>query len=360
MLLAATAARAFDFRVQTDAGQYIYYTITSGTTVKVVNPNWNNYSSPTGFLSIPQTVAHEGTTYQVTAIDAQAFKSCSGLTGVAVPEGVVSIGRMAFAICSALDSIVLPSTLTYIGSQAFTSTAYFGDSDNLTPEGLLYIGPYLIATQTSATGHIVVPEGTRGLGNMAFFNCGQIEHITLPSTLLFVGENALQQCASLDTLFMLAAVPPAIESNAFTNTPDVVLSVPCGSAAAYGAAGVWNQHAIVEHCGGDDPDDPDDPDHPHNPDDPLHPEDPENPDDPGHHSQSIADVDCQQVEVTVVEEDIKLTAQTPATVAVYDLQGRCVAMQQVDGESRIPLPESGVYVVNISKAGSVKVLYCRR
>ena len=72
MLLAATAARAFDFKLAAPTGQEVYYTVVAGTsTVKVVSPNWDVYTQPTGLLELPTTVEHDGTTYAVKSIDAE-------------------------------------------------------------------------------------------------------------------------------------------------------------------------------------------------------------------------------------------------------------------------------------------------
>ena len=197
MLLAAPAARAFDFRAQAPSGQWVYYTVIDDNSVKVVNPDWDSRTPPSGVLTIPATATNStnGTTYNVTVIDAEAFKSCDGLTTVVIPEGVTRIGRMAFAYCTALDSVSLPSTLTYIGSMAFTSTSFYSTS-HLNADGLLIAGAYLIGSLSSITGSITVPEGVQGLGNMAFYNCASMERVNLPAGMRFIGENASRTAVS--------------------------------------------------------------------------------------------------------------------------------------------------------------------
>lgn len=323
MLLAAVAARAFDFRVAAATGQQVYYSLLNSTTVAVVNPGWNSYTPPTGFLALPATVEHDGITYQVKAIDAQAYRGCDELTGISVPEGVTSIGRMAFAFCTALDSIVLPTTLTEIGSTAFTGTAYFGNADRLTPEGLLFIGPYLVASRPSIDRAIDIPEGTLGLGNMALYSCEHMPQTTLPSTLRFIGENAFGGCSALDTLTMLAEVPPTLADNSFQGvTPTLVVSVPCGSADTYQAAAHWSLLNVTERCD----------------------------------TTGIEPPERTAPTALAVEGGLLVTLPEGGQCSVHDMSGHTLALLR--HTAFVPLTQHGIYLVHFPSTGkTLRVAY---
>lgn len=49
-----------------------------------------------------------------------AFENCSGLTDVAIGEGVESIGIYAFEYCNRLTVVTIPDSVTNIGHHAFT------------------------------------------------------------------------------------------------------------------------------------------------------------------------------------------------------------------------------------------------
>ena len=73
---------AYDFSAVAPSGQTLYYKIVSGG-VRVTYPNldpvpWSYYTKPTGALTIPSTVTHSGTTYNVTSIGFKAFWGCTG------------------------------------------------------------------------------------------------------------------------------------------------------------------------------------------------------------------------------------------------------------------------------------------
>jgi len=56
----------------------------------------------------------------VTIIGYYAFRGCSGLTSVTIPDSVTSIGSSAFSGCSKLTSITIPDSVTSIGNYAFS------------------------------------------------------------------------------------------------------------------------------------------------------------------------------------------------------------------------------------------------
>lgn len=325
MLLAATAARAFDFGAATASGQQVYYSVIEGTTeVVAVNPDWSEHTAPAGLLVLDATVDHEGTTYHLTAIAPNAFQSCDELTGIVVPEGVTSIGRMAFAFCTALDSVSLPSTLEQIGTMAFTSTAFLSNASHLTDDGLLIAGSYLIATRNNVEDSLVVPEGILGLGNMSVYNCQQLNKVILPSTLRFIGDLSFQDCRGLDTLLLHTTQPPALGYDAFLNTAGFIVAVPCGAATAYTSREEWREQTIVELCSHEG----------------ITPTAPENP-----------------VSATLVSGGILIKHSQGLHCTVSDMTGRQLSTTHGDSDHYVPLPSPGIYVVSAPGVKALKVIY---
>ena len=85
------------------------YTVTGGKT-KITN-----YTGSGGVVTIPSTLG--GAT--VTSIGDSAFRRCTELTSISIPQGVTSIGTSAFAYCSGLTTISIPQEVTSIGNTAF-------------------------------------------------------------------------------------------------------------------------------------------------------------------------------------------------------------------------------------------------
>ena len=113
-LLCALCASAYDF---VEPGFYL--NITGTNTVEITYNNSNpDYNSYTGYVSIPSTITHDGTTYTVTGIGNAAFRNCDGLTGVSIPNTVTRIGNFAFYNCPSLTGINIPYSVTHLGWDA--------------------------------------------------------------------------------------------------------------------------------------------------------------------------------------------------------------------------------------------------
>ncbi len=85
-------AWAYDFEAN---GIYYGITSTADKTIEVVAGD-TQYS---GDVTIPATVTYNGTTYRVTSIAWSAFKDCSRLTSIVLPESLTLIGNFAFSGC---------------------------------------------------------------------------------------------------------------------------------------------------------------------------------------------------------------------------------------------------------------------
>lgn len=75
----------------------IYYNF-SGTeaTVTCYSTSSSNKNAYSGNVVIPESVTYNGMTYSVKSIGHDAFRECSRLTSVIIPNSITTIGEYAF------------------------------------------------------------------------------------------------------------------------------------------------------------------------------------------------------------------------------------------------------------------------
>lgn len=125
---------------------------------------------------------------------------------------VTAIGSWAFANCTSLESITIPNTVTTIGSDAFYNTGYYNNRSNW-EDNVLYIGEYLIVGNYyyydeiadkeytyEVSGNYTVKSGTKYIAEYAFYNCKQLESITLPNSVISINAFAFLYCKLLENV----------------------------------------------------------------------------------------------------------------------------------------------------------------
>ena len=119
------------------------------------------------------------------------------LESVTIPSSVKEIGDMAFYGCSYLYNISLPDSITYIGSDVFTDTDYYYTDSNWT-NGVLYIGKHLIDADSEwFLGDYTVKSNTKTIASYAFYDCAGLTSVTIPNSVVTLGENAFCCCENL-------------------------------------------------------------------------------------------------------------------------------------------------------------------
>lgn len=196
VLMSMVGAKAFAHDIAVaNAGKTIYYVWRNNHTELSVSfcGTYYSYSNEySGTIIIPESVEYGGNTYSVTSISEKAFRDCSGLTSVSIPNSVTSIGEYAFSSCSGLTSVIIPNSVTYIGQYAFSGTAWY----NNLPDGLVYAGKvaYKYKGEIPENTHITINEGTTCITKYAFYECSGLTSVTLPNSLTYIGDNAFNSC----------------------------------------------------------------------------------------------------------------------------------------------------------------------
>ena len=193
-------------------------------------------------FTIPTQVEEKGMTFRVTEIDDAAFRKCSALTSITIPEGIVRIGRLAFDECSSLTSITIPKTVTqidcggiWIGDNYYsghlfthcpcltsivveegnpryksiqngngiidktTNTLIAGDQTTIIPDSVTSIANYAFRSCNKLTS-VTIPNSVTSIEERAFCDCSALTSITIPNSVTSIGISAFEGCNKLTSV----------------------------------------------------------------------------------------------------------------------------------------------------------------
>ena len=238
-------ASAYDFMVN----GLCYNYNSDGTSVSVTYENFFNYpavyTNLSGDITIPSSVYYDNKTYSVTKIGDSAFRGCSGLTSVTIPNSVTKIGGAAFRGCTGITSVTIPNSVTTIDVQAFDGCT--GLTSVTIPKSVTEIGYGAFsgctnvtsvivksgnskydsrgncnaiietATNTIVTGckNTVIPNTIVSIGIYAFCGCTGLTSVTIPNSVTSIGGDAFSYCTGLTSVTIPNSVT-SIDVRAFS------------------------------------------------------------------------------------------------------------------------------------------------
>ena len=194
---------------------------------------------------------------KVTEISSRLFEGCVELKTVDMGENIRTIGDSAFEGCTGIESVKLPDSVVSVGSRVFIGTWLH---DVTFGKGLKSIGSYAFAGLFFT--EVLLPDGLEDLGEAAFgscvhmetislgkslkaipakafYYCGSLKSLTVPSTVASVAEESLTGCEKLDALYCGPSVPPVLTAEIPGQT---TVYVPSASLEAYKSAEGWSAY----------------------------------------------------------------------------------------------------------------------
>ena len=187
----------------------------------------------------------------VKGIGDNAFKDCTGIESITIPDSVTSIGSNAFEGCANLKSVTIGKGLTSISNKAFKdcnelrNIYYVGDVAGWC--GISGLGYLMSFSRTLYIGgkkveaNLTIPATVTNIGDNAFYGCTALRSLTISNGVTSIGEDAFFYCNGLTSVNIPGSVT-SIGDSAFNSCsrltsikiPDSVTNI--GSNAFYGCS----------------------------------------------------------------------------------------------------------------------------
>lgn len=155
----------------------------------------------------------------VRSIGAEAFSGCRNLNGdLTLPDSVQIVGNDAFSECTGLTgTLTLGSNLQTIGAGAFYDCSFSGNlviPDSVTSIGryAFYSRPYL---RPETQGTLTLGKNLRTIGAFAFRESRYTGSLTIPDSVVEIGEGAFRDCKNLNGTLTLGKNLRTIGKEAF-------------------------------------------------------------------------------------------------------------------------------------------------
>ena len=148
----------------------------------------------------------------VTRIDSSVFENCSGLTSVTIPNSVTSIGYSAFENCSGLTGVYITdiekwckiSIVNDVSNPLFYAHNLYLNNKLVTnlviPESVTSIKAYVFSGCSGFTS-VTIGNNVTSIKDYAFAYCSGITNITIPESVTSIGYRAFYNCSGITKIY---------------------------------------------------------------------------------------------------------------------------------------------------------------
>ena len=164
----------------------------------IYSPDWTTVSG-----SYPTLVSGTVTIDErVKTISTAAFKNCTNLTSVTLPNGLEQIGIEAFYNCIGLTSVDIPDSVTSIGREAFN--------------------------RCSALTSFDIPDSVTTVGYSTFYGCTALETVGIGASVSEISGSSFNNCTSISAFNVNGSNPwfDSVEGVLYTEGQVELLKYP--------------------------------------------------------------------------------------------------------------------------------------
>lgn len=208
---------------------YFIFTLLSNDTYSISAKDVNNMPSS---VVLPSTYNGKS----VTSIGDFAFRYCSNLTSVEIPNSVTSIGPSAFLNCTKLTNVYITDIAAWCNisfGSFYANPLYYGANLYLNnklvtqltiPNGVTSINAWafykyvgltslIISNSVTTIGgkafyycenltNVIIGNSVTSIDQCAFTGCSSLKRVTIPDSVISIGSQAFEKCTNLTNVII--------------------------------------------------------------------------------------------------------------------------------------------------------------
>ena len=146
---------------------------------------------------------------KITEIGNYVFSTCSSLTTMTIPNSVTKMGSYTFADCINLSDVTLSNTLSVIPINAFSNCKSL--ISITIPDSVTLIATSAFSVCSNLTS-VIIPDSVTRIEYQAFFACQALTDITFGNGLTCIGNQAFVACNSLTSITIPQSVTSILDA----------------------------------------------------------------------------------------------------------------------------------------------------
>ena len=169
----------------------------------------------------------------IKAIAGTAFEGCRSLTGVIIPNSVTSIGSKSFYECNSLKNVNITDISAWCNIEFGNASA-----NPLYNKGHLYLNEEEVV-------NLYIPHTISNISAYAFYNCAELEIVTIGESIESIGEYAFSGCSRITDIYCYAKRVPSIGFDPFESVSrKATLWVPENRLRNYQTNEYWGEFDV--------------------------------------------------------------------------------------------------------------------
>ena len=141
------------------------------------------------------------------AIEYGAFRNCTKLKEIKIPNGITRLPGSVFRGCTSLEKVILPNTIESVGGFEGCTSLRFIDL----PESVRRVGDFDDCINLQG---MKFPPSVEDIGR--YRRCTSLTKIEIPSKVKKIAWEAFLKCKNLTTVISRPEIPPTLGEDAFS------------------------------------------------------------------------------------------------------------------------------------------------